>query len=1549
MWYGFQNKPWAKVIGLIVIALMIQASVTVRYAKSTCVFDSLSNIPLDAKVGASPGIIMFLLDDSGSMDWTLLLDGVDYAPESGLFDKDGDGYRDYYYVYSLGSHKMFWKTQWHVVNKLYYNPASTYTPWPGQSNADPDNPENPYFTSDDINLDGVFYDFSDIDFSEIEDAQGAVIIDNTDVLETDEFIVDDGDPGFSSFENNDVPKAWPHRDSGNANEGDYVRIYDYEGDLPFRAVHSFNLADEGEYEVFVRWIKWDSDGGRGDINYTVYYEAGTDDHTIDQSGSNGSSSGWVSLGIYDFEAGDGNAKVSVAFDGTGGTSVSTDAVKLVPQFTVGTPDKLFQCQSTGNAWEPYDSEDAYLGDYVYTHAAGDYTATWTANTLDPAKNYNVYVRWHVGSYRSDSVQYSVVHDGGTATKYFNQQENSDEWTELVSNASFSSGTGTVTLTHTTPGADEDRASADAVAFVPSDEVTTSDIDIANSHYYVKGTDNEIYLVNFANNEFEYYKVDHTLGTDTDESVTPGGDVDEIVDQELIEITPALAATAGIVTPRTYVQERQNFANWFAFYRKRQYTAKNAVGRVIDDMSGVRIGMLGINNTIEQEALPINVTLDNTTYDRTNDLLSILYAHDPIDNTPLRSGLKRIGEYFEGNDDMNDETDDLAAYISETSEPFFTEDDGGACGQAFCILMTDGYYNGSLSGIGNADVGDTASGDLNDTDFDGGKFADNQSNKLADVAMHYYERDLNTSLSNSVPTTNLDQADHQHMITFSVSFGVTGEINTNNYQDCPIGICPPEWWVTDGDSDKMKIDDLFHAAVNGRGDYINAGTPEELISAMDELKSQITSRLGSAAAAATNSIQMRSGTKIYQGTYYSDKWSGELVQYSVNTDTGAIGDVDWSASDKLDGNPDASPAISEKTYDQRVIFTYNGTAGIPFQSGQTGIPYSSDLVNYLRGDDSNNAANGGTYRVRAGKLGDIVHSAPVVYGDTIFVGANDGMLHAFNRADGVEKFAYILKLFIDNGTLPSLASSAYTHLFYVDNSVNVRTISSSLALLTGGLRKGGKGYFCLNVDDSAFASASSPAETDAGNVVKWEYSYASGVYGVDDDGDGMVDESDSDGIDNDNDGEIDEADEAADEDPDLGYSYSRAYIVDTNSTDVGWIVIFGNGYDSTNEHSVLYLIDINDTTGAIDASYFTNGVKKIDTGVGSCNGMSSPAIVDVNSDGKVDYVYAGDMKGNLWKFDLSSTNYSDWGSAYMNESVPKPLITVKNAQGGQPITVEPNVMKMECDPGQKGYLVVFGTGQYIGTNDPSNTDQQTFYGVWDWQDEFISPVPDHFPAPQTSASKAMYLGEINISDTTPLLSPSTANADSLTLLKQSIAESNGSEMIIDGYRIMTDYTINWFSPTAGDTDTVVDHAGWYFNLPDARARVIQDPLLRSGSGSDVGITTFISSQPSESDCGGSAGSSWLYQVSTCNGGMTDEAQFDTNDDNEVNEDDKLDDNTSDENPPDKSPSGKEFDDMLYKPIQVGPYLYINDSSGSPPNQILIPPNMEGIFYWRMIEG
>jgi type IV pilus assembly protein PilY1 len=542
-------------------------------------------------------------------------------------------------------------------------------------------------------------------------------------------------------------------------------------------------------------------------------------------------------------------------------------------------------------------------------------------------------------------------------------------------------------------------------------------------------------------------------------------------------------------------------------------------------------------------------------------------------------------------------------------------------------------------------------------------------------------------------------------------------------------------------------------------------------------------------------------------------------------------------------------------------TYNGTdAGIPFRYDELttdmqdalkeadwGLSYTQDeqagfILDYVRGRTDNVSALSFRYRTR--RLGDIVHSAPLLVGKavsanndgvdndddgfadaydpggeysggTIFAGGNDGMLHAFNAQNGWERFAYVPNLVFDN--LKNLKAVGYSHQFYVDKTPYAKEVIVSATrrktYLVGGLGKGGKGYYCLLLRDRVLSSGSwadswnvdnvgdSTSENSlvTNNLVQWEYPRA----GVTDD--------------------------------DMGYSFSEAYIVKTNSSnsDHRWVVIFGNGYNSVNNKAVLYVLDLDG-----------NVIRKIDTGVAGDNGLSTPALVDVNNDQKLDYVYAGDLKGNMWKFDLTDSDSTYWDVAYNDGTDPKPLFPA-----GKPITSKPDIMR-HCS--ENGYMVIFGTGKYLHNDDRTDTSQQTIYGIWDYGDD---------------DDDSEYLGSLNHT-TGALSSPSMLGS---ALLKQTVVDLrtiNG-----DIYRTFSDNEPQWH--TVPDTDSEDQnanptyHVGWYVDFPNASPyegeRVFKNILIRDGK---AYVISFI---PDASPCSG-GGNSFLYVVNACTGGRLNVGQF-----------------------------------------------------------------------------
>ena len=283
---------------------------------------------------------------------------------------------------------------------------------------------------------------------------------------------------------------------------------------------------------------------------------------------------------------------------------------------------------------------------------------------------------------------------------------------------------------------------------------------------------------------------------------------------------------------------------------------------------------------------------------------------------------------------------------------------------------------------------------------------------------------------------------------------------------------------------------------------------------------VMARIGSGASISVNGEELHAGSVIFQASYSTDSWTGDVRAYGLNQTTGAVirDNHLWSADEQLEGVASSS----------RIIATYDtaNSDGIPFRydslsAAQKALLDSepataADVLNYLRGDTANEEQYGGSFRNRSSHLGDIVHSSPTFYNDVIYAGANDGMLHAFNADNGQALFSYVPGLVFDN--LANLSNPSYAHRYFVDMTPYVEDVGST-TLLVGGLGKGGKGYYCLDVTNARTMTS----ESEMANNVKWEFP------------------------------------SGGSSDPDMGYSFSEAYIVKSRDMAHPWIVIFGNGY------------------------------------------------------------------------------------------------------------------------------------------------------------------------------------------------------------------------------------------------------------------------------------------------------------------------------------------------------------------------------------------------------
>jgi type IV pilus assembly protein PilY1 len=458
-----------------------------------------------------------------------------------------------------------------------------------------------------------------------------------------------------------------------------------------------------------------------------------------------------------------------------------------------------------------------------------------------------------------------------------------------------------------------------------------------------------------------------------------------------------------------------------------------------------------------------------------------------------------------------------------------------------------------------------------------------------------------------------------------------------------------------------------AAEGGTSTAYSASDDASLQEVFDSIFVDIIQKLGSASSVTANTTSISLDTAVYTAQFHSKGWLGDLVAYPV-TASGVGNTPLWKASEHV------------PTPTSRKIFTRSGGSAVEFtwanlsSSDQAALGGADvvNVVNYLRGDRSKELQNGGKFRNRAktpdNVLGDIAHSSPFYVKDTntVYVGANDGMLHAFNATTGQELFAYIPSAMISK--LKKLSVPSYAHDYFVDGDIAVssRGYTGDKNYLVATLGHGGKGLFGLDV-----TMPGSFATTD----VKWEC-FATG---------GTV--------------------SGCNGDSDLGFMLGRPVIAKMNNDK--WAVIVGNGYNSSSGKAVLYIFNLDDGTL----------LKKIDTGVAGDNGLASPGVFDSNGDGKIDFIYAGDLKGNVWKFDVSHSDTDQWEVAFKSGSTPQPFFTAKDGSGNpqpQPITapITVDVNDATGDPNYGKRYIFFGTGSYFRSGDPSDTQVQSWYGLID---------------------------------------------------------------------------------------------------------------------------------------------------------------------------------------------------------------------------------------------
>jgi type IV pilus assembly protein PilY1 len=804
--------------------------------------------------------------------------------------------------------------------------------------------------------------------------------------------------------------------------------------------------------------------------------------------------------------------------------------------------------------------------------------------------------------------------------------------------------------------------------------------------------------------------------------------------------------------RTYATEMANFAIWYSFYRTRVQAMQAAAGIAFSALD--QNSRVGLHTLHENSTLFTNIA-DFTTANKTT-WFTRLYAAGPDHGTPLPDAVWRIGELFSGN-------------IAATGLPGATDPldpATGKCQANYHLLSTDGYWNSTLDATytsrGDSDktvpalanlpgkTGFTVGSNVPRPYYEGSTAT---SDSLADLAMYYWIHDLRPSVADKVADS---VAPWQHVTLYGLSIGARGSISYPSGINA-ITAGTANWPPATGAGGPEAIDDLWHAAINTRGKFFNAKNGQELAESVVTALADFTDASGTGAAVGLGGNQLSATNKYAYKTSYEKGWWGDVAKYAVDITTGVL-PVDasgnplnpsvWSAATQLDAQAAVAGGVNGWDANRRIVTINNSTfAAVPFRlanlsaaqktslnSGWSSVPSpptQQEVLDWLRGDQSNEGVGTGNFRLRTHILGDIVYSGAVPVGapnapylDTgaagspnpgynafkstagkgsraaaVYVGGNDGMLHAFADTatyGGQETWAYVPMALFSSGDPNDTAHTAspafqlgsltyrrggiplYSHKFYVNATPRVWDIDFAntntstppatgndwRTILVGGLGVGGRAVYALDVTDPVGPpppAASADTEATAATKVLWEYTEAN-----------------------------------------LGYVYDAPTLVKTYA--YGWVVLVASGYNNPGGKGFLYVLNPKSAskTGQLlkkIALPSDSGTDASPTGLGTIR-----AYAGSRQNPYALQAYGGDLKGNVWRFDLSNPDATQWKAEL--------IATLKDA-GNKPQPITTGV-RIEIDQNNNvdRYLFV-GTGKLLDNADLADTSvSNTMYVIKD---------------------------------------------------------------------------------------------------------------------------------------------------------------------------------------------------------------------------------------------
>ncbi|WP_020652286.1 pilus assembly protein [Massilia niastensis] len=915
---------------------------------------------------------------------------------------------------------------------------------------------------------------------------------------------------------------------------------------------------------------------------------------------------------------------------------------------------------------------------------------------------------------------------------------------------------------------------------------------------------------------------------------------------------------------TYDEEMTNFANWHGYYKTRNQMMKTAVGQAFQPITdNYNVGLVSLSTAAAEGTMNRPKPFSGT---NRSDWYTSLYAMNGSQSTPIRQALHAIGKMY--------------ANLSPYNYAKGSEVVQYPCQQNFTFVTTDGYWNGNAA----ADVVN------NDNRENAGRFclrstgcvdtSTQSANSLADVALYWYNggaSDKTTSLRPTledwtkpgvVPAASGENT-RLHMKTYALGLGVDGVMNYEaNYDTAPsqtgdfyklvTGMttgCPwnnggayvwpdPKTGDNSGSAAyQSRVDDLWHAAINGHGKYFSASDPRQVVDGLRSALSNIEVKVGAAAAAATSTPNIsQQDNDIFSATFTTVKWYGELANRKIDTVTGEVSTTDtWNSSRKVGGKvaagsdtrvikmlDTATGGLKDFLYEdlstaERAWF--DNKCGALAQcsnlsaANQAIVNRGETIVNWLRGHQQ--YANDTVLRTytrtdpeKSGPegplpivLGDIASSKPAYLRDprksyhregyndykvenedrpgTVFAAANDGMLHAFDASTGEELWAYAPRITMKK--LHKQAGTTYgtSHQFTTDGSPELADVQINgvwKTVLVAGLNGGGRGYYALDVTD--------PHDPKA----LWELCADPAVCS------------------------------GANLEPQIGYSFGNPQfgIVKDGAGTERWVVFLTSGYNNIpgtdgvaggDGRGYLFVVDV--ATGRVldrnlapvaagsTPTLVTTGAG--DTATPSGLARITAITVNPNTDPLVTYVYGGDNQGQMWRFDFTTKGKVE-------------VLKMGDAGAGQPITTRPDVALCQVDTVVDGEtepsaqrVVVFGSGRLLDLPDVSATAMQSAYvlkdsgktiGVADWR-----------------------------------------NASAMAKRQLAKLENNGRD----------EFTI---SGAAVDLST---QAGWFVDFDrNAGERINLDPKIVSGT------LSMVTNLPSSSSACSVGGTSNVYQLDVCNG-------------------------------------------------------------------------------------